>query len=84
MTDVGGITAEQLKAYIERVERLEEEKAAIAADVREVFAEAKANGFDTKIMRQVIRLRKMDSEDRTEQEALLDLYKRALGMGEGP
>lgn len=84
MTDVGGITAEQLKAYIERVERLEEEKAAIAADVREVFAEAKANGFDTKIMRQVIRLRKLDSDDRTEQEALLDLYKRALGMGEGP
>ncbi len=84
MTDVGGITAEQLKAYIERVERLEEEKAAIAADVREVYAEAKANGFDVKIMRQVIRLRKMDEQDRTEQEALLDLYLRAMGMGEGP
>jgi len=84
MTDVGGITAEQLKAYVERIERLEEEKAAIAADVREVYAEAKANGFDVKIMRQVVRLRKMDSEDRSEQEALLDLYKRALGMGEGP
>ena len=84
MNDVGGITAEQLKAYIERVERLEEEKAAIAADVREVYAEAKANGFDVKIMRQVVRLRKLDSQDRTEQEALLDLYKRALGMGEGP
>lgn len=84
MTDVGGITAEQLKAYIERVERLEEEKAALAADVREVYAEAKANGFDVKIMRQVIRLRKLDSQDRTEQEALLDLYKRALGMGDGP
>ena len=84
MTDVGGITAEQLKAYVERIERLEEEKAAIAADVREVFAEAKGNGFDTKIMRQVIRLRKMDSQDRSEQEALLDLYKRALGLGEGP
>lgn len=84
MTDVGGITAEQLKAYIERVERLEEEKAALAADVREVYAEAKANGFDVKIMRQVVRLRKLDSQDRTEQEALLDLYKRALGMGEGP
>lgn len=84
MTDVGGITAEQLKAYVERVERLEEEKAAIAADVREVYAEAKANGFDVKIMRQVVRLRKMDSDDRSEQEALLDLYKRALGMGEGP
>ncbi len=84
MSDVGGITAEQLKQYIERVERLEEEKAAIAADVREVYAEAKANGFDVKIMRQVIRLRKLDSQDRTEQEALLDLYKRALGMAEGP
>jgi uncharacterized protein (UPF0335 family) len=84
MTDVGGITAEQLKSYIERVERLEEEKAAISADVREVFAEAKANGFDVKIMRQVIRLRKLDSQERTEQEAILDLYLRALGMGEGP
>ncbi|MGZ0187834.1 MAG: DUF2312 domain-containing protein [Alphaproteobacteria bacterium] len=84
MTDVGGITAEQLKSYIERVERLEEEKAAISADVREVFAEAKANGFDVKIMRQVLRLRKLDSEERTEQEAILDLYLRALGMGEGP
>ena len=84
MTEVGGITAEQLKAYIERIERLEEEKAAIAGDVREVYAEAKANGFDVKIMRQVVRLRKMDSQDRDEQEALLDLYKRALGMGEGP
>lgn len=84
MTDVGGITAEQLRAYVERIERLEEEKAAIAGDVREVYAEAKANGFDVKIMRQVVRLRKMDSDDRSEQEALLDLYKRALGMAEGP
>ncbi len=84
MTDVGGITAEQLKAYVERIERLEEEKAALAADVREVYAEAKANGFDVKIMRQVVRLRKLDSQDRTEQEALLDLYMRALGMGDGP
>lgn len=80
MSDVGGITAEQLKAYMERIERLEEEKAAIAADVREVFAEAKANGFDVKIMRQVLRLRKLDSNDRAEQEALLDLYMSALGM----
>lgn len=79
--DIGGITAEQLRAYVERVERLEEEKAALTADVREVYAEAKANGFDAKIMRQVVRLRKMDSQDRTEQEVLLDLYKRALGMG---
>lgn len=80
MSDVGGITAEQLKAYMERIERLEEEKAAMAADIREVFAEAKANGFDVKIMRQVLKLRKMDSNDRAEQEALLDLYMSALGM----
>jgi uncharacterized protein (UPF0335 family) len=80
MTDVGGITAEQLRSYIERVERLEEEKAELAANVREVFAEAKANGFDTKVMRQVIKLRKMDAQDREEQESLLDLYLRALGM----
>ncbi len=84
MTEVGGITAEQLRSYVERIERLEEEKAAIAADVREVYAEAKANGFDVKIMRQVLRLRKLDHDDRSEQEALLDLYKRALGMAEGP
>ena len=82
MTDVGGITAEQLRSYIERIERLEEEKAAIAADVREVYAEAKSNGFDVKIMRHVLRLRKLDHDDRSEQEALLDLYKRALGMAE--
>lgn len=84
MTDVGGITAEQLRSYVERIERLEEEKAAIAADVREVYAEAKSNGFDVKIMRQVLRLRKLDHDDRSEQEALLELYKRALGMAEGP
>jgi uncharacterized protein (UPF0335 family) len=84
MTDVGGITAEQLRSYVERIERLEEEKAAIAADVREVYAEAKSNGFDIKIMRQVLRLRKLDHDDRSEQEALLELYKRALGMAEGP
>ena len=80
MSDVGGITAEQLKAYMERIERLEDEKAAMAADIKEVFAEAKANGFDVKIMRQVLKLRKMDSNDRAEQEALLDLYMSALGM----
>ena len=80
MTEVGGIAGEQLRAYIERIERLEEEKAALAADVREVFAEAKANGFDVKIMRQVLRLRKMDGDDRAEEEALLDIYKRAIGM----
>ncbi|MCA8927389.1 MAG: DUF2312 domain-containing protein [Alphaproteobacteria bacterium] len=80
MTDVGGITAEQLRSYIERIERLEEEKAELAANVREVFAEAKANGFDTKVMRQVLKLRKMDANDRAELESLLDLYLHALGM----
>lgn len=80
MTEVGGIAGDQLRAYIERIERLEEEKAALAADVREVFAEAKGNGFEVKIMRQVLRLRKMDGDDRAEEEALLDIYKRAIGM----
>ena len=82
MADVGGIAADRLRSFIERIERLEEEKSALTADIREVFAEAKSNGFDTKIMRQVVRLRKMESADREEQELLLDLYKRALGMSE--
>lgn len=72
--------AGQLRSLIERVERLEEEKAALAADIREVFAEAKGTGFDTKIMRQLIRIRKMDKADRQEQEAIMDLYMSALGM----
>ena len=80
MVEVGGVAGDQLRSYIERIERLEEEKAALAADVREVFAEAKGNGFDVKIMRQVLRLRKMDGDDRAVQEALLDVYKRAIGM----
>jgi uncharacterized protein (UPF0335 family) len=71
---------DQLKSIIERVERLEEEKAALAADIREVYSEAKGNGFDTKIIRQVVRLRKLDRADRQEQEAILDLYLAALGM----
>ncbi len=78
-TQAGGIAAGQLSAFIQRIERLEEEKAALAADIREVYAEAKSNGFDSKIMRQVVRLRKMDKSDRQEQEALLDLYLHALG-----
>jgi uncharacterized protein (UPF0335 family) len=80
MTDVGGITAEQLRSYIERVERLEEEKAGIAGDIRDVYAEAKGNGFDVKVMREIIRLRKMDADDRRERETLLDVYMHALGM----
>ena len=80
MAEVGGIAAERLRSFIERIERLEEEKAALAADIREVYAEAKSTGFDVKTMRQVIRLRKMDRDDRQAQEHLLDLYKQALGL----
>jgi uncharacterized protein (UPF0335 family) len=80
MPDVGGIAGERLKSFIERIERLEEEKRALAEDIKEVYAEAKGVGFDTKIMRQVIKIRKMDQNDLDEQETLLDLYKRALGM----
>ena len=80
MADVGGIANDRLRTIIERIERLEEEKAALAEDIREVFSEAKSAGFDVKILRQVIRLRKLESSDRQEQEAILDLYKRALDM----
>ena len=80
MADVGGIAADRLRSFVERIERLEEEKAALSADVREVYAEAKSVGFDSKIIRQIIRLRKLDGSDRREQEELLDLYKTALGM----
>jgi uncharacterized protein (UPF0335 family) len=80
MPDVGGIAGDRLKSFIERIERLEEEKRALADDIKEVFAEAKGNGFDTKIMRQVIKLRRMDKDDLDEQDALIDVYKRALGM----
>ena len=82
MAEAGGIAAQRLKSFIERIERLEEEKAALGADVREVYSEAKGEGFDIKIMRQVIRLRKLEADDRQEQEQLLDLYKQALGMAE--
>jgi uncharacterized protein (UPF0335 family) len=80
MADVGGIAGEQLRSIIERIERLEEEKRALGEDIKEVFAEAKGNGFDTKIIRQVIKERRMDQDDLDEQETLLELYKRALGM----
>lgn len=80
MADAGGIAADRLKSFIERIERLEEEKATIAGDIREVYSEAKSTGFETKIMRQVVRLRKMEAHDREEQEQLLDLYKRAVGL----
>ncbi|RZO68842.1 MAG: DUF2312 domain-containing protein [Parvularculaceae bacterium] len=75
----GGVAAERLRSFIERVERLEEEKQAIMGDMKEVYAEAKGEGYDTKILRQVIRIRKMDRHERQEQEAILDLYLSALG-----
>ncbi|MCB2108968.1 MAG: DUF2312 domain-containing protein [Rhodobacteraceae bacterium] len=74
------ISAQRLKQFISRIERLEEEKTNLGADIREVFSEAKSAGFDVKIMRQVIKLRKMDKADRDEQEALLELYLDAVGM----
>ncbi len=80
MAETGAIAADRLRGFIERIERLEDERATIAADVKEVYAEAKGAGFDTKVMRQVIRLRKMDQSDRREAEELLDLYKSALEM----
>ena len=80
MAKVGGVAAERLRSFVERIERLEEDKAALAADIREVYAEAKANGFDPKIMRQVIRMRKADADDLAAEQATLALYARALGL----
>ncbi len=70
----------QLKSIVERIERLEEEKKTIAADIKEVYAEAKANGFDTKILRKVISLRKKEASEREEEQSMLDVYMAALGM----
>ena len=80
MADAGGIAADRLKSIIERIERLDEEKAAIAGDIKEVYSEAKSAGFETKIMRMLVRLRKMDQPERNEQEQLLDVYKQAVGL----
>src|SRR5258706_11690865 len=77
---VGGLAVDQLKSIIGRVEKLEEEKAGISADIRDVFAEAKGNGFDTRAIRTIIKLRKMDTSEREEQETILDTYLHALGM----
>ncbi|MDE3016005.1 MAG: DUF2312 domain-containing protein [Pseudomonadota bacterium] len=76
----GGVAADQLKSIIGRVEKLEEEKAGISADIRDVFAEAKGNGFDIRAIRTIIRMRKMDASEREEQETVLDTYLHALGM----
>lgn len=80
MADVQGVSGERLKQYIERIERLEEEKAGLADDIRDVYAEAKSAGFDSKIMRMIVRLRKMASEKRRDEEELLDIYKSAIGL----
>lgn len=80
---VGGIAGEELQSIVSRIERLEEEKAGIAGDIREVYAEAKGRGFDQKTIRQIVRLRKMGTQEREEYEALLDIYKAALGMLDG-
>lgn len=78
--EIQGTTRDQLRAFIERIERLEEEKAALAADVKEVYAEAKTMGFDVKTLRTIIRIRKQDENERNEQEAILATYMIALGM----
>lgn len=80
MTKPGGIAVDQLKSVIGRIEKLEEEKAGITADINDVYAEAKGNGFDTKAIKAVIKLRKLDASEREEQETILDTYLHALGM----
>lgn len=79
-TKPANISAERLKSFVERIEKLEEERKAIGGDIRDVYSEAKGGGFDVKVMRKVIGLRKMDAADRDEQETMLDVYKQALGM----
>jgi uncharacterized protein (UPF0335 family) len=74
------IAAEQLRLFIERIERLEEDKRGIAEDIKNVYSEAKANGYDAKVMRDIVRLRRMEKNDRQEWEAILDTYKTALGL----
>jgi uncharacterized protein (UPF0335 family) len=78
------VAQDQLRAFVERIERMEEEKKAIADDIKEIYSEAKGSGFDTKVLRQIIRIRKQDHSERMEQEAILDLYMAALGMQAAP
>lgn len=77
---VGGIAADRLRSIIERVERLEEERKALSGDIKDIFTEAKSAGFDVKVIRQIIRIRKQEPSEVEEQETLLDIYRRALGM----
>ena len=78
MADVGGIAADRLRSFVERIEQLEEDRTNLNADIREVVAEAKSAGFDAKALRQVVRLRKLEPSERQEQEHLLEVYRRAL------
>ena len=80
MADTGGIAADRLRSFIERIERLEEDRAGLNADIREVLSEAKSAGFDTKTIRQIVRLRKLDPNERQEQEHLLEVYRSAVGL----
>lgn len=79
-TEIGGLAVDRLRSLIERIERLEEEQKALSSDIRDIFAEAKGAGFDVKIMRTIIKLRKMNAADRDEQETLLETYRRALDL----
>jgi uncharacterized protein (UPF0335 family) len=79
-TEIGGIAADRLRSLVERIERLEEEHKALANDIKDIYAEAKSAGFDVKVLRQLIRLRRQEPAEIEEQESLLDVYRRALGM----
>jgi len=78
--EVGGIAADRLRSLVDRIERLEEERKALASDIKDIYAEAKSAGFDVKVLRQLIRIRKQEAAEVEEQETLLDVYRRALGM----
>lgn len=79
-TDVGGIASDRLRSIVDRIERLEQERKALGDDIKDIYSEAKSAGFDVKVIRQIIRLRKQEPAEVEEQETLLDLYRRALGM----
>lgn len=79
-SNVESVAQDQIRAFIERIERMEEEKVALAADIKEIYSEAKGSGLDTKILRKIVSIRKQDANERMEQEAILELYMNALGM----
>lgn len=84
MSDAGGVARDQLRSFVERIERLEEEKKTIADDIKDVYGEAKSMGYDAKVLRKVVAIRRLDQNDRLEQEAILDTYLHALGMAPEP